>query len=148
MVALAVAFTIDLLIFALLFLAPCFGVPLVIVCLTFFGFRWRIAPNLSTSSRSDRVAWAAFVMGTWTMLVTAVFAIRGEGDGSFRTWDQIHRQVRIFLAGAIVGAGVPLLVTIWQHVRRVGRMAWPPVPRKEDETGGQITGDPQPPFVA
>jgi hypothetical protein len=116
-VALAVEFTLGFLILAPTCLFPCVSIPLLVVIVGVFGSRWRIAPKLSTRSPSDRVAWLAFLVGIWTMVVITAMALLGEGDGDFRTWDQVRRQVRILWAGGILGAGVPLLVTIWQHLR-------------------------------
>jgi hypothetical protein len=86
----------------------------LIALISVFAARCRIAHRLSARSVSDRIAWLAFVIAIWVMVGVVVSALLGEGDGDYRSWAQIHRQVRIFVGAGIVGAGVPLLITIWQ----------------------------------
>jgi hypothetical protein len=115
---LGVELTLCFLILVVAFWLPWVGIPLVLIVVVVFGIHGRIAPWVSARSRSDRVAWLAFIIGVWTMIGIAVISLFSDGDGAYRTWDQIRRQVRILLAAGIIGAGVPLLVAIWQRLRR------------------------------
>ncbi len=82
------------------------------------GWRIRIATRLSTAKLSDRVAWLTFSIGVWAMLWIVYMAITGEGDGAHRSWDEIRRQVRMFLAAGLIATTVPFFVTVWQSMNR------------------------------
>jgi len=119
-VALWAAFTIWVAITVMLGFLGCTVIPLLLVANALTGYRFSIAPRLSTGSLSDRIAWVAFTIGVWTMLWITLRALLGEGDGDFRTWDEIRRQVRILLVGGFFAIGVPVIVIIVQYLGRPG----------------------------
>lgn len=84
------------------------------------GWQFRIAPKLSTAALSDRLAWLAFSFGVWAMLGITLMALLSEGDGDFRTWDEIRRGARMFLAAGLVAVVVPMFVAVWQFGTRQG----------------------------
>jgi hypothetical protein len=117
------AFTIWVAVHAILFFTFCGAIPVLWAIMVILGPRGSIASKLSTRRTADRLAWIAFSTGIFAMLWIVGLSLISEGDRALRSWPEIRRQVRVFLGAGIVGAGVPIFVTIGTYLVRAVRSA-------------------------
>jgi hypothetical protein len=103
-----------------IFLMLCWPALLVLLVAMVASPRLRspLAPKLSTHLVSDRIAWIAFSIGVFSMLGVTLIALRSDGDGHFRSWEQIRQQVRFLFAAGMFALGVPAMVTLLQCVQK------------------------------
>jgi hypothetical protein len=71
------------------------------------------------SGRSRRVAldclgWGLFALGLIGMFGVVMLSLLSEGDGDFRTWDTIRKQVRMLFGCGVLAIGGPAAVWLLQ----------------------------------
>jgi hypothetical protein len=115
----------------LMLCSPLLGLPVLAL---FLAALWRRPRDreisLSTRTLGDRLAWLCFSAGITVMYGVVVVSIVSEGDGDYRSWDQIRLHTSIFLTAGYVAAAVPVFVATWELLtnRRTSK-----TPRRGDD---------------